>query len=258
MVAVLKIIATVLWVMGWAAAGWPVAWLSGAKADARIMWMMQRCFSGVLRIVGVRLERVGRLCPLRPLLLVSNHTTYLDIAVLGASAPVHFTPKTEIADWPLIGMCSRLLRSIFIDRRISKTGENRRNLRDALAAGKVISLFPEGTTNDGKRLHPFRSSYFSLAEERFGGAALTVQPAAIVYTHINGLPIDSTQWPLVAWYGDMNMLTHARRLLSLGSLRAKIVFGAPISVDDLNPDEPSSRKALAAQCERAVQDLLRA
>src|SRR5689334_21385022 len=87
-------------------------------------WLMQRCFSTMLFFFRVRVEVEGEPSPLRPLLIVSNHSSYLDIPVLGSRVPVSFTPKAEIAKWPLIGSICRLIDCVFIDRRVSRTGEN--------------------------------------------------------------------------------------------------------------------------------------
>src|SRR5690606_339385 len=137
-------------------------------------------------------------------LLVSNHLSYTDIFILASQVDVCFTPKSEIADWPIIGYLCKLNRCIFVDRRRSKVKDTANPIQEALQNGDVVSLFPEGTTNNGVSLQPFKSSFFSLAESM----ELNVQPAAITYTHINRLPVDSTQWPKLAWYGDSDLVSH--------------------------------------------------
>jgi len=188
----------------------------------------------------------GRLSSIRPLLVVSNHCSYLDVMILGAVIGPAFTPKAEVAAWPLIGWICRVTDCIFIDRRISKTQQNQEALRQAAREGFVISLFPEGTTNDGKRLLPFRSSYFSLCEENFGGRPLTVQPVAISYTRVRGLPIDSSQRPQIAWYGDMEFVPHLAGLLRLGRIDAKVTFCEPVPAE-------AGRKVVAAQCMQLIE-----
>ncbi len=209
--------------------------------------LMQSCCRMLLRIIGVRYTVKGAPSTRRPLLLVSNHSSYIDILILGAELPVRFTPKTEIGGWPGIGWICRLTQCVFIDRRASKTAENRAKLHAELAKGEIISLFPEGTTNDGKRVLPFRSSYFSLAEEEFGGRKLAVQPACVRYTHVTGIPIDSFQMPLIAWYGDMELVPHIGQLLKLGPIKAELIYGEAVDMSAFK-----DRKALAAHCEQVV------
>jgi 1-acyl-sn-glycerol-3-phosphate acyltransferase len=209
--------------------------------------LMQTCFRTLLKIIGVRYTVKGAPSGKRPLLLVTNHSTYLDILIIGAELPVRFTPKAEIGKWPGIGWLCRLTQCVFIDRRASQTAANLEAMRAELRKGEIICLFPEGTTNDGKRVLPFRSSYFSLAEENFAGAKLAVQPAAVRYTRIMGLPIDSAQLPRLAWYGDMELVPHIGELLKLGPIEAEVIYGEPVDRGAF-----PNRKALAAHCHAVI------
>lgn len=209
--------------------------------------LMGLCMRGVLRIIGVRYEVQGAPARERPLLLVTNHSSYLDIYLLGALLPVRFTPKTEIGGWPLIGAICRLLDCIFIDRRMSRTAANQAALRTALEGGAVVCLFPEGTTGNGIRVLPFSSAYFGLAQEHFAGRPLAVQPAAITYTRVCNLPIDSASRHRIAWYGDMELVPHVRDLLKLGPIRAQVTFLEPVDISQFN-----GRKELAAYCQRVI------
>src|SRR5262245_41227007 len=65
--------------------------------------MIRACQRSMLRITGVQLNVTGTLSDKRPLLLVSNHLSYLDIFILASQATLRFTPKSEIADWSVIG-----------------------------------------------------------------------------------------------------------------------------------------------------------
>lgn len=225
-----------------------VTWLAGkCKAPRAKWWVIQSCYRGLLRIIGVRYTVKGAVSSTRPLLLVTNHTTYLDICVLGAELPVRHTPKSDIGSWPVIGSICRLTSCVFIDRRAAKTADNGRALHAALEEGGIVCLFPEGTTGDGRHVLPFRSSYFSLAEQQFGGKPLLVQPASVKYTHICGMPIDSAQRHLIAWYGDMELVPHVAELLRLGPIRAELTFLDPVDISRF-----AGRKALAAYCHDAI------
>jgi lyso-ornithine lipid O-acyltransferase len=212
-------------------------------------WGMRTCSRGLLYIAGIRLHVTGQLSDIRPLLVVSNHLTYFDIPMLSSQAPLRFTPKSEIANWPLIGAVCDITDSIYVDRRPEKVKDMRQSIRDALAKGEVVSLFPESTTGNGIYLLPFKSGFFSLAEENIEGKELTVQPVAFTYTHIRRLPIDSTQWPAIAWYGDMNLMQHLCSFLNLGPLDAEVAFLPPVTLKQF-----ADRKQLAAYCHRQITE----
>ncbi len=208
--------------------------------------LVQCCYRGLARILDIRIRIEGELSAQRPLLLVTNHSSYLDIIVLGAAARVHFAPKADVANWPAIGAICRMTGCVFIDRRVSRTGENVDALRRALEAGNVVALFPEGTTSDGKRVLPFRSSYFMLAEREVFNPPLAIQPATIRYRRMHGLPLDTIRQPLLAWYGDMDLLPHLRELLALQAIEVVLTYHAPLEVSG------NSRKNIANICEQTI------
>lgn len=204
-----------------------------------------------LPVLGIRVEQRGTISARRPTLFVCNHSSYLDITVLGAFIPGCFVAKAEVAGWPLFGLLAKLQRTIFIDRRRNSTHRQRDEIAERLAAGDNLILFPEGTSNDGNRTLPFRSALLSVAEHGRNGnapaAGLTVQPVSIAYTRLNGMPLGHGLRPLVAWYGDMVMADHLWQLLRLGKLTVVLTFNEPVTVGQF-----ASRKALADHCHRVV------
>lgn len=213
----------------------------------------QVCYKGILRIIGIRVQSHGELSAVRPLLLVSNHISYLDVLVLGSQGPIRFTPKSEIADWPLIGNICRLCECVFIDRRSEKVKHVGQDIRAALNKGELISVFPEATTGNGLHLLPFKSSVFGITETAGEGPEVHIQPAAVTYTHIRRLPIDFSQWPLIAWYGDMELLPHMWELLKLGNITAEITYLPAVTYAQFG-----DRKALAAHCHRSITQAIHA
>lgn len=213
--------------------------------------LIQCCYRNLARIIGMRIQVSGALDNARPLLLVTNHSSYLDIIVLGAVTKVRFAPKADVAKWPFIGAICRMTNCVFIDRRVSKTSANIGALKDALNEKSAVALFPEGTTSDGKRVLPFRSSYFALADEGAMDYPLTIQPATIRYTRIHGLPITCIERPKLAWYGDMELLPHVIELLKLSPLEVQITFHAPLISDEYN-----RRKNITKKAENAVYKTL--
>jgi lyso-ornithine lipid O-acyltransferase len=210
-------------------------------------WISCLCYKGLARIVGLSISIRGELSAARPLLVVSNHVSYLDMVVLGSVFPFRFTPKQEIAAWPVIPAICRITGCVFVDRHARKVQESLRHVTEALQQKQVISLFPESTTGNGLTVLPFKPAFFHLADAPISGEELAVQPAAIIYTHVHGLPIDSFRWPDVAWYGDMVLLPHLWHLLKLGRIRATLEFLPPASLRDYG-----DRKGLATHCQKAV------
>jgi 1-acyl-sn-glycerol-3-phosphate acyltransferase len=199
------------------------------------------------RIFGLRVEVRGTPSPARPTLFVANHSSYIDIEVLSTVLPVSFVAKAEVAGWPLFGLLAKLQRTVFVDRRRGSTREQRDGIAERLAAGDNLVLFPEGTSNDGNRLLPFRSALFSVAERPVEGQPLMVQPVSLAYTRLDGFPLGYAMRPLIAWYGDMAMGGHLWRLVGLGKLTAVVEFHPPVTIEAFR-----SRKAMAEHCHRQV------
>jgi len=194
------------------------------------------------RIFGFRVRRIGQPTALRPVLFVSNHASYADITVLGSQIAGSFIAKTEVAGWPLFGWLAKLQRTVFVDRQVRSTAQQRDAITDRLAAKDALILFPEGTSDDGNRVLPFKSALFSVAEST-NGEPVVVQPVSIAYTRLNGTPLGRRYRPLVAWYGDMALAPHLWTMLGLGTIEAVVEFHAPTSIA-----ECGSRKALAQYC----------
>lgn len=214
----------------------------------------------VCKIIGVRLHIDGSVARERGVLLISNHVSWLDITVLSAVAPVSFVAKQEVASWPFVSWLAKLQRSVFIDRnrRTEVTGKANEIL-SRLQAGDHIVLFAEGTSSDGNSVLPFKTPLFAAVKPSGGkplGAGICAQTLALTYTKLHGIPLCRRGRPLIAWYGDMDMASHAWRLLGLGPLDAHIRIGPPVPLDGF-----ADRKALARYAEERVRkdvaDLLR-
>jgi len=219
-----------------------VTWSLGCRRTTRAI--MQGAFIFGAWVWGIHIRTSGTLAKGRPLIVVSNHFTYLDLFVLGSHIPAAFTPKSEIRSWPVIGLMCLVSGCLFIDRRSSQTLDNKQRLQAALAAGDIISLFPEGTTNDGTGLQKFKSSFFSLAEE----SAVEVQPVSIVYTALDDNPLNAASRPVIGWYGDSEFFPHAAHYLQQKSVRAELVFHSPVRASDF-----ASRKELALHCQSVIE-----
>jgi 1-acyl-sn-glycerol-3-phosphate acyltransferase len=198
------------------------------------------------RIIGLRVRRLGHPTQARPVLFAVNHISYLDITVLSSLLPVSFIAKREVKKWPLFGWLARLQRSVFIDRQVRSTREQRDSIAARLAAKEALILFPEGTSGNGNRVLPFKSALFSVADHAAAGEVM-VQPVSIAYTRLDGLPIGRPLRPLFAWYGAMSMAPHLWTMIGLGTVEVVVEFHRPTTLA-----ECGSRKMLARYCEERV------
>lgn len=205
----------------------------------------------VCRLLGIRFEVEGAVAANTPVLLVCNHTSWLDIPVLSALAPVSFVAKLEVGGWPFVSALARLQRSVFVDRtRRLAAGDAANAITQRLKQGDTIVLFAEGTSSDGNRVLPFKTSLFGAVAGADAALAerVVVQTGAVVYTHIHGVPLTRAERPRLGWYGDMEMTSHAWGVLKAGTITATIKVGEPVPLSDFK-----DRKDLALKSERAVR-----
>ena len=207
------------------------------------------------RLFGIRVSVVGQPIQSRGVLMVANHTSYFDIIVLSATARVSFVAKHEVAKWPLFGTLARLQETLFIEReKRSQTVEARNLIRDRLAQGDALILFPEGTSDDGNGVRPFKSALMGATEAEVGTDAqgrvrhVPVQPVTISYVGLYGLPMARDMRPLIAWYGDMDLVPHLWEAVKLGPFEAVVQFHDPLSIDS-----EGDRKQLATAAEAIVR-----
>lgn len=234
----------------------PVQWLLVSRNSKHARTFPHWYHKQVCKILGVRLHLEGEVARGRPVLLVSNHVSWLDIPVLSAVAPLSFVAKKEVASWPFVSWLAKLQRTVFVDRqRRSKVHHTTGAIASRLGRGDTIVLFAEGTSSDGNRVLPFKSALFAAVEGDGRGAAfagdadIQVQTLALAYTKQHGVPLGRHTRPFIAWYGDMEMMDHMWALLKRGPIDVHIKVGAPISLEEFE-----SRKGLAQASEGRVRE----
>ena len=200
------------------------------------------------RILGLEVAVRGRRAADGPVLFVSNHSSYLDITVLGSLIAGSFVAKSEVAGWPFFGLLAKLQQTVFVERKARAGVERQRDdIGARLDAGDSLILFPEGTSSDGNRTLPFKTALFAVAARRIAGRPLTVQPVSVTPTRLDGIPMGIAFRPLYAWYGDMDLAPHLWTVFTLGRMTVEVEFHPPVTIDGF-----TSRKALAEHCQRAV------
>lgn len=201
-------------------------------------------YVGMCHILSIRIMQKGSVSKARPLLIISNHISYLDIFVLGAAARMSFTPKHDVRSWPVIGFLCVLADCVFVERKPSQMQEAREAMQKRLNAGRAVCIFPEGTTGNGRDVAPFKSGFFSLTEL----VDMPVQPISIIYTHLASQPLTEALCEHVAWVGDATFFDHFWRVLGYRSLNVTLVIHPLQSAADF-----ADRKVLSLQCETLIR-----
>ena len=207
-------------------------------------------------IIGIKVTVVGQASVDRPMLILSNHVSWLDIVVIGSVMPLSFIAKNEILAMPVFGFMAKLQRSIFVNRtRRAETGKANAEIAARLEEGDPIVLFAESTTSDGNRILPFRSALVGAARDSIVSGSTTthvcLQPMALAYHGADGLPTGRMGRARIGWYGDMEMGAHLTGILRGGPLDVTLRFGTPLAYD-----KDADRKSQTKTAENEVRLML--
>ena len=209
----------------------------------------------LLFLFGVRLTLEGRLSKNRPLLIVSNHVSWLDIIVLGAVAPLSFVAKAEMANWPVFGILAKLQRTVFIKREDRRqAGQQASEIAERMTAREIMVLFPEGTTSDGHQLLPFKTPLFEAAKLALISSPVekaVVQPLAINYTRLHGMSLGRAKRSHVAWPGEIGLGESVIPVIREGALDVTVHVGEPIQLT-----KDSKRKIISAAAEKSIHSMM--
>jgi 1-acyl-sn-glycerol-3-phosphate acyltransferase len=191
-------------------------------------------------IMGMRIKTTGQ-PPQPPFLLVSNHLSYVDIIAYASCLECVFVSRGDVANWPGVGLLSRSIGTIFINReKMQDIPRVIGEMNAALDAGQGVILFPEGTSGAGDRILPFHPSLLDPAAK----ANYPVSYASIQY---QTPPDEPPAYMAVSWWGDMTFAPHFLDLLKLSGFDSFITFGThAIRSDD--------RKTLAKSLWGAVNE----
>lgn len=198
------------------------------------------------RIAGARVRVTGT--PLRrDVVFLANHLSWIDIPVLAGVTGTTFIAKAELAAIPVIGWLCTLNHTLFVRRgdRMG-VGEQVASIARALADGWAVTLFPEGTTGDGRTLLPFKATLLAVLEtpqKSLAPPGLMVQPVRLDY---------GAATSELAWVGDEAGQAHADRVFRrAGTFRVNLRFLEPF-----DPAAYSGRKAIAAEARRRIEAAL--
>lgn len=191
-------------------------------------------------LAGLRVRIEGRPAPGR-LLLLANHTSWLDILALAGAARAAFVARGTLADHRLLGWLCRQNDTLFIDRDQRSTVAAQVQRLAAALAHRRMCVFPEGTTGEGTALLPFKSALLSSVE-RAASAGITVQPVALIWQ-------DAAE---IAWAGAEPGAANVRRILT----RRRPVHLTIRFLQPLDGAALADRKAMARVAQAAIAGAL--
>lgn len=159
--------------------------------------------------------------PEQPALWVSNHVSWLDIAVLGSGTRVFFLAKAEIEKWPLLGKLAKGGGTLFIKRGSGDSIKIREQITSFLKQDIPVLFFPEATTSDGTKIKKIHGRLLGAAIE----AKRPVQICLICYVNQQG-ELDT----IAPYIGDIGFMEHVKNVLEMPKVTAHLMALAPVEV----------------------------
>ena len=190
-----------------------------------------RAWSRVLLVIcGARLRLTGLALPpeiahtgletgSRGRMLLANHVSWIDVFAIHAAVPSRFVAKSEIRDWPLLGVLVTRVGTLYIERgRRHAVASMNHRVRERLKDGETVAVFPEGTTTDGRSLLPFHSNLIAPAME----VGAECWPLALRYSE-DGEPSSAA-----AFVGDIGLVASLWNILVARRLQIELAFLEPV------------------------------
>ena len=211
----------------------------GAFYRRLIAWWLGK----IPRILGIEVSVFGQPST-QAVLMVANHISWLDIALLGGAAQPRFLSKAEVRHWPVIGWLAAKSGTLFITRgKAGAAAEAATTIAAALKAQRSVLLFPEGTTSTGDDVCTYHARLFAPALD----ANVPVQAVVLRYPRADGLTN-----PLVPYVDEQSLWANLQGLLDAQGIRAEIHFLPLIAPQN------GERKRIANQCEQQTRAVIQA
>lgn len=192
-------------------------------------WMKMLTF-----LIGLRVHVEGQ--PVEGL-LVANHISWMDIIALDSIIASRFVSKDDVLRWPVIGLLPKWSGTFFLQRgSASAVGRINKEIQHALTDSSTVAVFPEGATQDGRKVHRFYSAILQAGID----ADVPVQAVAIRYVR-NGKRDE-----IASFVGNISFPAHAMGVLKAPSTNVYFHFCEPIIAHDM------TRKELAKKLQSMV------
>lgn len=209
---------------------------------AQRMAHVGRWSARMLRALGIRLTVRGSVHA-GPVLLVANHISWVDILAIDAVHPARFVSKADVKRWPLIGYLVASGGTLFIERERKRDALRVvHQIAEALKAGDIVAVFPEGTTSDGHDVLPFHANLLQAAI----ATAAPVQPIVLRYRDAR-----SAVSQAASYVGDTSLLASMWATVMADGLVAEVF------VDAAQATAHADRRALAEHLRDGIVDRLR-
>ena len=199
------------------------------KLRAIQLWSLR-----VLASCGMKLKVFGSLPATgHGQLIISNHISWLDIMAVNGAFPGRFVAKDDVAKWPVVGYLATQAQTVYVTRNKGTKGNTTKidTVTEALKNGDTVTIFPEGTSSEGRAILPFKPSFFQTAHL----AGVPIVPALCRYPNADG----SSPNPHTAYYGDISLWQSIRMVISQPRSKVELHF--------LDPITPPADRAAAAQ-----------
>jgi len=210
---------------------------------------MRKWSRQLLSILSVLIPAEDRHHPMPPrCVIVSNHVSWMDIFVLAAYYPAVFVAKSEIRRWPLVGWLCQRAGTLFIERgRSSSARRTNETIAVAIANGSLVSIYPEGTTTDGRSLAHFHAALFQPAIE----SRAVIQPVVLRYRDSLGNYCEAPNF-----VGETTFLESLWNTTGERQIVADLQFLAPIASvgRDRRALAKDAHAAIAAELALGVED----
>lgn len=196
--------------------------------------------SAVGSVSGLHIKRIGK--ARKNALLISNHVSWLDIPALAEASGSAFVAHDGLAEFPFLKWLCEMNDTVFVSRHDrGSIADQVEQVRGAVIHAGTVTLFPEGTTNDGTDLHPFKSALLSAIVPLPVGTV--VQPVLLAYHDA----------PHVSWVGEEPGLDNVKRILArFRPIKLDIHFLEPLAGEDLQ-----DRKTIAIASQKAVASAMK-
>lgn len=213
--------------------------IKGGKHEKKWISTHVRFFSRLgCWLIGMRVNAVNSPKGDRHYLFVGNHLGILDILALASEQPTLFITSIEMKNTPGLGALCEMGGCVFVERRSRSQIPNEiLNIRRTLADGVSVALYPEGTSHNGEKVHPFKKSFLvSVA-----GTNIPIKPVVINFRSVNGQPMSDRWRDHVCWYGDQTFFPTLLKILSTRTICVDLEF-----LDEVHVASEDQRREVAA------------
>lgn len=183
------------------------------RGALRDRWVARWC-DALLALFAVSVDARGVTKGAGPRMVVANHRSTIDIAVLLRSFGGRVVSRADLSGWPLIGAAARKVGTVFVDRADAQSGASAvRAMRTLLERGETVIVFAEGTTFSDDEVRPFHGGAFVAA----AGTGAEIVPVGLAYPRGSGAAFVNESFP-----------QHLARMAAADPTRVSLLAGAPI------------------------------